>query len=109
MKEPKKIRSIEVDSLTSISLQTVLIKYTMRMKLLFTVSDLIENELQSKFTEFFDLACYALNQRVEPLYPGRKGLSRVRLLFQVWKGSHSIGHLEVPIHIKVDSEEPSNI
>lgn len=64
MQEPKRIRSIDVDAVTNISLQTVLIKYTLRMKLLFTVSDLIENELHGKFTEFFELACYALNQRV---------------------------------------------
>lgn len=58
------MKSLAVDGLTNITLETLYVKYRMRLQLLFTVSEMIETELTCRFTEFFDLACFALNQIV---------------------------------------------
>lgn len=74
--------SLTVDSIKNIAMHTVFTKYLLRMKLLFTVSDLIEAELDSKFCEFFELACYALNQRVAKSYHRLRNLTSRRTIPQ---------------------------
>lgn len=49
----------------NITLHEIMAKYIARLTLLFTVSDMIEDELNCSFTQFFDLVCYALNQIVK--------------------------------------------
>jgi hypothetical protein len=49
----------------NITLHEIMAKYIARLTLLFTVSDMIEDELNCSFAQFFDLVCYALNQIVK--------------------------------------------
>lgn len=65
LQEHKQISSVTLDSLTNITLHEIMAKYTARLTLLFTVSNMIEDELNCSFSQFFDLSCYALNQIVD--------------------------------------------
>lgn len=71
----KKIGSVHLDSITMITLEEIITKYIARVELLCTVSEIIEEELNCRFIDFFELSSYCITQIVGRLLTQRDRVS----------------------------------
>ena len=60
----KKINSVSLETMPKITLAEVVSKYVARVELLLTVSEIIDEELNCRFIDFFELASYCITQIV---------------------------------------------